>query len=80
MPLGHSGAMSPYLNGIRSDTAEVNLGHPSPFGIVVGVLGYHCSQIQSTIPGLLFSLVKHENHLGCLLKLHVSWLLPILIE
>lgn len=64
MPLGHSGVVSPYINGAGSNAAEVNSGRLSHFGIVVP--GYHCSHMQNTIPGLVFSkLVKHENGLGC---------------
>lgn len=80
MPLGHSGAMSPYINGVRSNTADELGDISSCFGIV-DILGYHCTQMPRTIPELLFpKLVKHENHQGCLLKIHVPGLLPILIE
>lgn len=78
---GHCGAASPYLNGVRSDTAGMNSGRPSYSGIVVGALGHHCSRVQSALPGLVFSkLVKRENHPGGLLKIHLPWLLPILTE
>lgn len=81
MPLGCSRVASLYINDVRSNTAEVNLGHPSHFGIVIGVLGYHCSQMQSTSPELVFSkLVKHKNCLRCLLENTCSIALPILIE
>lgn len=80
MPLGHSDAVSPDIHGARSNIAALNLVASR----VILELLLRCWAItvvmQRTIPGLGFSrLIKHGDCLGCLLKIHVSRLLPILL-